>query len=184
MWYPITDFTLAEARGFLRHNFARVVKRTKYLYVEKKLRKSIGYGLFEPILLSFCWCDFLGALYCGDGKGIPAGGIGNTKRTKKFINEILGAVNPSYKKVPHELIKVYRHGTVHAFAPAGPFDIRLSDKNQHLRKERGRVIVSVEHLLDDLLAGTFYFSEILKNESKSLVPGTLGAFNKGRKELG
>lgn len=178
------DFTIQEARGFLRNDFARVVKRTKYLYVEKKPKKSIGYGFFEPVLLSLCWCDFLGALYCGDGKSIPAGGIGNTKRSKKFINDILGALNPKYRNVSHDLIKIYRHGTVHAFAPAGPFHITLSDKGQHLRKEKGRVTISVADLLDDLLGGTKHFAKILRNASTSLMPGNLGAFNKGRKELG
>ena len=85
MWYPLKPFTLKEAKGFLRSDFARVVKRTKYLYVERKPKKRIGYGFFEPVLLCLCWCDLLGALYCGDGKSIPAGGIGNTKRSKKFI---------------------------------------------------------------------------------------------------
>jgi hypothetical protein len=184
MWYPLKDFTVQEARRFLRGDFVRVVKRTKYLYIERKPKKSIGYGFFEPILLCLCWCDFLGALYCGDGKSISAGGIGNTKRSKKFIDEVLGALNPGYKKVSRDLIMVYRHGTVHAFAPAGTFNIRLSDKAQHLRKERARVIVSVEHLLDDLLGGTKYFAKNLRHVSTSLVPGTLGAFNKGRKELG
>src|SRR5437016_5381220 len=144
MWYPLKTFTLKEAKGFLRSDFARVVKRTKYLYVERKPKKRIGYGFFEPVLLCLCWCDFLGALYCGDGKSIPAGGIGNTKRSKKFIDDILGSVNPNYKKASSDLIKIYRHGTVHAFAPAGTFDIRLSDKTNHLRKETGGVILSVE----------------------------------------
>lgn len=184
MWYPIKDFTLEEARRFLREDFAKVVKRTKYLYVERKPKKSIGYGFFEPILLCLCWCDFLGALYCGDGKSISTGGIGNTKRSKKFISEVLGALDPSYKKVSHDLIKVYRHGTVHAFAPAGKFDITLSDKDQHLRKEKGRVTMSVEGLLDDLLEGTKHFAKILHDGSTSLLPGTLRAFNKARKELG
>jgi hypothetical protein len=184
MWYPLKDFTVQEAKGFLRSDFARVVKRTKYLYVERKPKKSIGYGFFEPILLCLCWCDFLGALYCGDGKGISGGGIGNTKRSKKFIDEILGAVNPEYKNVSRDLIRVYRHGTVHAFAPAGTFEIRLSDKAHHLRIEKDRVVVSVEQLLDDLLVGTKYFAKRLRHVSTVLVPGTLGAFNKGRKELG
>jgi len=183
MWYPLKDFTVQEAKGFLRSDFARVVKRTKYLYVERKPKKSIGYGFFEPILLCLCWCDFLGALYCGDGKSISAGGIGNTKRSKKFIDEILGAVNSEYKNVSHDLIRVYRHGTVHAFAPTRTFEIRLSDKAHHLRIENDRVVVSVEQLLDDLLGGTKYFAKRLRHVSTSLMPGTLGAFNKGRREL-
>lgn len=183
MWYPIKNFTLGEARTFLRKDFAKVVKRTKYLYVEKKPKKSIGYGFFEPILLCLCWCDFLGALYCGDGKNNRDGGIGSTKRSKRFINEVLGALNPNYKKVSDDLIKVYRHGTVHAYAPAGAFDIRRSDKGQHLQRKGGKVTISAEHFLDDLLEGTKYFAKNLHNGPKSLSAGTLVAFNKARKEL-
>ncbi len=183
MWYPIKDFTLGEAKKFLREDFAKVVKRTKYLYVKRKPKKSIGYGFFEPVLLCLCWCDFLGALYIGDGKSIRDGGIGNTKRSKMFIDGVLATVNPNYKTVSNDLIKVYRHGTVHAYAPVGAFDIRLSDKGQHLRNKGGRVTVSVEHLLDELLEGNKCFAKILHNDSRSLSAGSLVAFNKARKEL-
>lgn len=183
MWYPIKDYTLSEARRFLRSDFSKVIKRTKYLYITRKPRKSIGPGFFEPVLLSLCWCDFLGALYAGDGKSFRDGGMGNTKRSKAFIDCILGSINPAYKKVSDDLIKVYRHGPVHAYAPAGSFDIRLSDKTHHLKKSRLRVIISLEHLLDDLLAGVTYFAKTLHRDSISLRKGTLGAFNKARREL-
>jgi len=184
MWYPIKDYTLAEAKSFLHSDFAKVLKRTKYLYIERKPRKSIGYGFFEPILLCLCWCDFLGALYCGDGKSVREGGIGSTKRSKIFIDDVLGTVNPHYRQVSKDLIKVYRHGTVHAYAPAGNFDIRLSDKANHLKKESGRVIVSLEHLLSDMLEGVRHFAKMLHLDSQSLSRGSLVAFNKARMELG
>jgi hypothetical protein len=79
-----------------------------------------------------CWCDFLGALYVGNGKSIGEGGIGNTKGSKIFINDVLGTVNPAYKAVSKDLIKVYRHGTVHQYAPSGPFDIRHPSDRAHL----------------------------------------------------
>lgn len=183
MWYPIKDYTLSEARRFLRNDFSKVIKRTKYLYVTRKPSKRIGPGFFEPVLLCLCWCDFLGALYAGDGKDVRAGGMGNTKRSKVFIDDVLGAINPAYKKVSDDLIKVYRHGPVHAYAPSGSFDIRLSDKAQHLKKSGGRVVVSLEHLLDELLAGVTHFAKTLHRDSTSLGKGTLVAFNKARKEL-
>lgn len=184
MWYPIKDYTLGEAKSFLRSDFAKVLKRTKYLYVERKPKKSVGYGFFEPILLCLCWCDFLGALYCGDGKRVREGGIGNTKRSKIFIDEVLGAVNPRYREVSDELIRVYRHGTVHAYAPARDFDIRVSDKAEHLKKEGAKVIISLEHFLIDMLEGTKQFAKILHLDSQSLSRGSLVAFNKARRELG
>lgn len=183
MWYPIRDYTLGEARRFLRTDFSKVIKRTKYLYVTRKPPKRIGPGFFEPLLLCFCWCDFLGALYAGDGKSMREGGIGNTKRSKVFIDDILGAINPVYRKVSAELIKVYRHGPVHAYAPSGSFDIRLSDKAHHLTKSGHTVVISLEHLLDELLAGVTHFSKTLRQSSMLLEKGTLVAFNKARKEL-
>jgi len=183
MWYPIRDFTLSEAKLFLRKDFAKVVKRTKYLYVETKPRENIGYGFFEPILLCLCWCDFLGALYTGDGRGVRDGGIGNKKRSEVFINEVLTAVNSNYGNVSDDLIKVYRNGTVHAYAPAGVFDIRVSDANQHLKINRGVLTISIEHLLDDMMKAIEYFAKILHRDSKSLNKGSLAAFNKGRREL-
>jgi len=184
VWYPIKDYTLGEAKSFLRSDFAKVLKRTKYLYVERKPKKSVGYGFFEPILLCLCWCDFLGALYCGDGKRVREGGIGNTKRSKIFIDEVLGAVNARYREVSDELIRVYRHGTVHAYAPARDFKIKLSDKAEHLKKEGAKVIISLEHFLIDMLEGTKQFARILHLDSQSLSRGSLVAFNKARRELG
>lgn len=183
MWYPIKDYTLTEARRFLRGDFSKVIKRTKYLYVSRKSSKRIGPGFFEPVLLCFCWCDFLGALYAGDGKSVREGGIGNTKRSKVFIDNVLGAINPAYMKTSDDLIKVYRHGLVHAYAPSGSFDIRLSDKAQHLTKSGDKVVISLEHLLDEFLAGVTHFAKTLHQHSTSLEKGTLVAFNKARKEL-
>ena len=105
MWYPIKDYSLSEAKKFLDKDFLKAIKRTKYLYVERKPKKSIGYGFFEPILLCLSWCDFLGALYCGSGKEIRQGGLGSTKRSNIFITDVLGKINPKYKTHVSELIK-------------------------------------------------------------------------------
>lgn len=183
MWYPIRDFTLGEAKKFLRNDFLKVVKRTKYLYVDKKPKKSVGRGYFEPILLCLCWCDFLGALYCGDGNPTWHGGLGSTKRSKIFIENILGTINPDYKNMSDDLIAVYRHGTVHAYAPLRGFEIKLSDNLGHLNKNNGRLTISLEDFLNDLLEGVKYFSKVLHKDSQALTPGSLVAFNKARKEL-
>jgi hypothetical protein len=45
------------------------------------------------------------------------------------------------------------------------------------------VIISLEDLLDDLLEGIELFANKL-HDSQSLSKGSLGAFNKARKEMG
>ena len=61
MWYPIRNYTLSKAQEFLRDDFSKVIKRTKYLYVSRSSPKHIAPGLFEPILLvrlsrrALCW---------------------------------------------------------------------------------------------------------------------------------
>ena len=183
MWYPKKDFTLSEAKTFLEKDFLKVIKRTKYLYVERKPKKSIGYGFFEPIMLCMSWCDFLGALYCGSGKEIIKGGIGSTKRSKVFIEEILGQINPKYKTRATELIKTYRHGTVHAYAPLKSFHIEIFAPEKHLEKSNNKLTVSIEAFLSDLITGTKKFKKSLHLNSKTFERGSLVAFNKGRSEL-
>jgi len=184
MWYPIKDYSLKEAKNFLKKDFIKVVKRTKYLYVEKKPRKTIGYGFFEPIILCLSWCDFLGALYCGSGKQQNKGGLGNSERSKIFINEILGNINPKYKNASTELVKLYRNGLVHAFAPSGGFDIRIYDSSEHLnRNSNNKLIISIEQLVNDMIDSTNYFEKLLHLDSKTMSRGSLVAFNIGRSEL-
>ncbi len=85
MWNLKLDYTVGLARQFLLDDFLKVIRRTRFLYVETTSPGDIGQGYFEPITLSLCWCDFLGALYCGNGK------IGSsTERSKAFIVEVLG----------------------------------------------------------------------------------------------
>ncbi len=185
MWYPIKDYSLKEAKEFLRKDFIKVVKRTKYLYVDRKPRQNIGYGFFEPVILCLSWCDFLGALYCGSGKQQSKGGVGNTERSKIFINEILGNIDPKYKEASLELVKMYRNGTVHAYAPAVGFDIRINDTEEHLRKNNSKtLIISIEQLANDMISGTNHFAKLLHLNSKTNSYGSLVAFNKGRSELG
>ena len=183
MWYPAGDFTLRQAKDFLRKDFLKVVRRTKYLYVDRKPTKRFGAGFFEPILLCLSWWDFLGALYCGDGRPGYAGGLSNEKRMTTFIADILGFVNPRYKGVSRDLVRVYRHGTVHAYAPAGAFFIAICDPKNHLRKRKNQLRASVDDLLSDTIAATRHFASVLKTNPKSFKMGTLVAFNKARSEL-
>ena len=183
MWYPKRDYSLTEAKDFLEKDFLKVIKRTKYLYVEKKPRKNIGYGFFEPILLCMSWCDFLGALYCGSGKDVRQGGLGSTKRSKTFIKDVLGKINVKYETYAEELIKIYRHGTVHAYAPFKCFHIEVFSPEKHLEKPDEKLIVSIEAFLTDLIVGTKKFKKSLHLNSTTLTNGSLVAFNKGRMEL-
>ncbi len=185
MWYPIKDYTLKEAKDFLRKDFVKSVKRTKHLYVEREPIKSIGYGFFEPIMLCLCWCDFLGALYCGSGKPQNKGGLGNTERSKIFISDVLGVINTDYKKSSCDLVKLFRNGMVHAYAPPDGFDIRINDVSNHLkRNQHDKLIISVEQLLVDMIEGINHFGKSLHLNSQVMSKGSLVAFNQGRNEIG
>ena len=183
MWYPAGDFTLRQAKDFLRKDFLKVVRRTKYFYVDRKPTKQYGAGFFEPILLCLCWCDFLGALYSGYGRPHNEGGLSNEGRMTAFIVDILGHVNPRYKGVSRDLVRVYRHGTIHAYAPAGRFHIVTRDQKKHLQKRGNLLTISLDDLLREMIAATKHFATVLKAESKSFKSGTLVAFNKARSEL-
>jgi hypothetical protein len=184
VWYPVRPFSLRDARAFLRKDFSRVLRRTRYLYVLRRPTKQYGQGFFEPILLCMCWCDFLGALYCGDGKSTWAGGIGNSKRIRTFLSELMATVNPAYKTASRPLLSVYRNGTVHAFAPAGPFEIHDSEPARHLTKNGKRLVISIDDLIKDLLEATRRLAIGLQKPGPTSTHGSLAAFNKGRQELG
>jgi hypothetical protein len=183
MWYPAGDFTLRQAKDFLRKDFLKVVRRTKYLYVKRRPTKKYGAGFFEPILLCLSWWEFLGALYCGDGRPRHEGGRSNEERVTAFIVDILGSVNSRYKGVSRDLVRVYRHGTVHAYAPAGPFCITTHESGDHLRKRNDQITISLEDLLEETIKATLRFATGLKADPKSFRKGTLVAFNKARSEL-
>jgi hypothetical protein len=89
---PSGEYTLAQARSFLREDFLKVAQRTRFLYVQAPQHADLGFGFFEPVLLALCWCDFLGALYTGKGT------IGtSTERSRRFIAEVLGGGNPKFR---------------------------------------------------------------------------------------
>lgn len=178
MWNIGIDYTPELARQFLLEDFLKVVLRTRFLYVEALIPPTIGRGYYEPVILCLCWCDFLGALYCGDGK------MGHTDRSKRFIEEVMGHFNPSYRSVSGRLVKTYRHGPVHAFAPAGSFNIRTVDDAEHLKQAENPdyLIVSVKTLLDDLEKSVRFFAENLK-ETGDAREASIRAFNNARRDL-
>jgi hypothetical protein len=177
MWYPKRDFSLKEARLFLRRDFTKILKRNRHLYVQYRPPKSIGRGYFEPVLLCLCWCDFLGALYVGIGKKR------STDRSLAFIKGVLAKIKPGYEAAAKELVSVYRHGTVHAYAPAGPFDIRINDSAIHLTRSGNRLVISLDALTKDLIDATKSYSSAMSESDSELTRGSLAAFNKGRREL-
>jgi hypothetical protein len=176
MWYPMGNYTLAQARAFLRDDYSKVVRRTRYLYVDAPQDPQLGYGFFEPVQLALCWCDFLGALYNGTTAG------GNGARIRGFINGVLGEINPAYRSVAGDLMTVYRHGTVHAYAPDGLFHIEVMRHPEHLQRHGGAIVVSVACLLDDMLQAVHRFADGLTEGNSGL--GTLDALNTGRAMLG
>lgn len=102
------------------------------------------------------------ALYCGEGRPRHKGGLSNEDRTTVFIVDVLGSVNPRYKAVFRDLVRVYRHGTVHAYAPAGLFLIDTDDSTNHLQEHDNRLTVSLNDLLTDTIEATLHFAAILK----------------------
>lgn len=71
-------------------------------------------GYFAVPRLVFCYIDYLGALYSGySGKG----DIATTCKAKNYLMNIMSMVDTQYGRQADTLIDVYRHGTVHLFAP-------------------------------------------------------------------
>jgi hypothetical protein len=176
MWYPMGVYTLDQARRFLRDDFSKVIRRARFLYVDSPQHPDLGFGFFEPVQLSLCWCDFLGSLYNGTTRG------GNGTRIRGFVNNVLGEVNTDYCGVAEDLLTIYRHGMVHGYAPDGIFQIVVPAHPEHLRRHGGAVVVSVARLLDDLLQGVYRFGDGLTETGAA--PGSLAALNAGRAELG
>jgi hypothetical protein len=174
MTCPFKDLTLDEAQEYLRQDFSKTVKRTIYLYLNTNIKQEIGDGYFEPVLLFFCWCDYLGALYTGE----PERGK-STKRSKVFIRDILGKINKRYKDANKDLMNLYRHPLVHIYQPKNFFIARCQTDN-HLKMINEQLHISIEQLLNDMLEGIKLFAEGLdpdNNKSK----GSLYAFNKATK---
>lgn len=78
-------------------------------------------GYFGVVRSVLCYIDYLGALYEGyDGRSKFGNGtqkLATPEKAKKFIKEILGVVDESYKLNGELLYEMYRHGTVHLYRP-------------------------------------------------------------------
>jgi len=180
MWHLRRDFTADLARQFLLDDLLKDILRTKYLYADIEPSKDFGRGFFEPVLLALCWCDFLGALYTGTGT------VGtSTVRTTRYLREMLADVDVRYADVAEYLVKTYRHGVVHAYAPLGHFQISVSDATSHLRTKAKPLMVSISiaHLLEDLGESVRRLASSLDPSGPADRPKTLAALNKARSEL-
>lgn len=178
MWQLSNDYTIELARRFLLDDFLKVVRRTRFLYVDTVPPITIGHGYYEPVILSLCWCDFLGALYCGDGE------IGHTARSKRFIEEVMGRFNPRYSSIANHLVKTYQHGPVHAYAPEGNFNILISNDAEHLNEVQNPYCLklSVKTLLDDLENSVIWYANNL-NHADDARAGSIEALNNARRDL-
>lgn len=110
--------------------------------------------------------------------------MGHTARSKKFIEEVMGQFNSAYRVVSHRIVKTYRHGPVHAFVPAGNFNIRIRDETEHLKelKTPDCLIISVNALLNDLEQSVRWYASNLK-ETGDGREGSIRALNNARKDL-
>jgi len=88
-------------------------------------------GYFAVPRLVMCYVDFLGALYCG----FTAGGnpnIASTAKASRYIQDVMSLVDPAYRQNGRLLIEMYRHGTVHLYAP---ISLRRNSDNRILQWE-------------------------------------------------
>ena len=174
-----TDFTTEMAKDFLLDDFIKSVKRTRFLYLETEPKPELGYGFFEPIMLILCWCDFMGALYTGKGEWKEA-----SERSEIFIKEVMSKINPKYAQSSNSLVKNYRHGSVHAYAPGVNFNILINEPEDHLKQNhRPHVLkINVNSLIDDFEQAIILFAANIK-DSDTEEYGTISAFNKVRRIL-
>jgi len=170
------DYTKKEAQDHLTNDFIKTVKRTQYLYLNTSIEKEIGQGYFEPLLLFFCWCDYLGALYTGE-----AGDGTSTKRSKAFICDILGNTNEHYKRVVDKLMDLYRHRLVHTYHPKN-FHISIKDLDTHLTIKDGNLHISITKSLDEMLLGINLFASKFDDDENNSNE-RLMKFNKARQEI-
>lgn len=180
MWKIKSDCTVEIAKNFLLEDFIKSVKRTRILYIETELSPDIGHGFFEPIMLILCWCDFIGALYTGKGDWKDS-----SDRAEIFIKEVMNNINPKYAQSAKLLIKNYRHGSVHAYAPGGNFNILIDEPNSHLQQQHKPHVlkVNINNLIDDFEKSIEWFANNLTDSNNPDECGSLAAFNQARQSL-
>jgi len=180
MWNHKADFTVENVKEFLLYDFIKSIKRTRILYVETECPPEISYGFFEPIMLILCWCDFLGALYTGKGDW-----KNSSERAEIFIKEVMNKFNPKYEQSATILVKNYRGGSVHAYAPGGNFNILLNEPDEHLKQtHRPHMLkVNINNLIDDFEKSIGWLANNITDNNSNAENGSLLAFNQARQVL-
>jgi hypothetical protein len=89
-------------------------------------------GYFGTPRLVMCYLDFLGALYSGFRAGENPNSIATTAKAIRYIQEVMFLVDPAYRQNGRLLVEVYRHGTVHLYAPCS---LQRSSDNRILQWE-------------------------------------------------
>ena len=104
------SMTLKEAKEFLQGDLKQSIENDIRPILQPEKEEG---GYFGVTVLVLCYVEFLGALY--DGKK----GGNTTNKSVRFIKEVLGSVDSQYRLADNArlLHDMYRHGTVHLYAP-------------------------------------------------------------------
>ncbi len=163
-------------------DFLKILKRTKYLYVEISIPLELSKGYFEPTLLCFCWMDFLGGLYTGNPSPNSKGRI-----TAWLKSPYMLKANTSYKTQAKKLFEGYRNGLVHGYAPE-VFHLSYGDVLGHLTESGpGKVKIEIPTLIDHLIASVEEFGKQLQSlpltKKGKPRPGSIEAFEQSFKQI-
>lgn len=179
------DFSLDEAQHEL-DEVAKEIQRTQWLYTQVawnpeyvEIPRALlpdfplgaATGFFEPLRLFFCWADYLGALYLGNGLRGQ-----NPERIKAWLAFMWQDENLAAK-----VCDGYRNHLVHARAP-GHHSISFGEPVEHLIElSNGVVRLDVPKLLEETLAAVRRYAVSLPRDGTG--PGSLDAFNRGRAQM-
>lgn len=130
-----------------------------------------GYFGVPRAVLSYV--DYLGALYRGYNGEMNRGNraIATTPKAERFIQDIMGAVDPNYAVNGRLLYKMYRHGTIHLYRPntlrnmtTGETLLWVAYKGNRMDNitHDGRLIV-VEHVVPQYGSDTEYLFPVAIN---------------------
>ena len=107
------NMTLSDVLIYLQADLQNSIINDVYPALQANKKEG---GYFSVPRLVFCYIDFLGALYSGFSGTDPTK-IATTAKAKKYLREVMGLVDPQYGRQADALVEVYRHGTVHLYAP-------------------------------------------------------------------
>lgn len=108
------NMSLTDIIIYLQTDLKASVKNDVYPVLQ--LDKKDG-GYFAVPRLVLCYVDFLGALYCGFS-GTNLRRIATSTKARRYLRNVMWMVDPGYRSEADALIEVYRHGTVHLYAPS------------------------------------------------------------------